>query len=206
MGDDRNDRSQFAYPRGFGGRVVGHFLAVANAWMAEAAVQMLELGPNMRALEVGFGPGVAIRMIGRTAPTVRIGGIDPSEVMLRQAVHRNRSAISSGQVDLRLGTARSLPWPDSSFDRVLSLNNAHLWEPADRAFSECRRVLGPGGKIVLGLHIMWAHARSNGPLGSVGAAEAFLREHLTAGGFVGLEASRRRFPMGNASFVVGTRP
>ncbi len=206
MGEDQHDRSQFAYPRGFAGRVVGHFLAIANAWMAEVAGQMLELGPGARVLEIGFGPGVAIHAIARDAPTATIGGVDPSEVMLHQAVQRNRVAISRGQVDLRLGTASSLPWPDASFDRVLSLNNAHLWDPADQAFSECRRVLRPGGRIVMGLHVMWAHTHSGGPLDSVGAAEDFMLRYLTAGGFVGLEASRRRFPMGNASFVVGTRP
>ncbi len=185
---------------------MGRCLAIANAWMADVAAQMLQLVPGSRVLEVGFGPGVAIQMICRDMTDTTVGGIDPSEVMLRQATQRNRSAVRRGQVDLRLGTASSLPWPDASFDRVLSLNNAHLWEPADRAFSECRRVLRPGGKIVVGLHIMWAHARSSGPLGSVEAAESFVKEHLTSSGFVNLVTSRRRFPLGNASFVTGTRP
>src|SRR5512136_1021813 len=93
-------RSQFALPRGVRGWAVGHFLAVANAWMDDFAIAFLAPSPGARILEIGFGPGVAVRMMSRRVPHATIGGIDPSEVMVKQAVRRNRSAIRRGQVDL----------------------------------------------------------------------------------------------------------
>ncbi len=206
MASSGGHRSQFAYPHGFGGRLVGEFLAVANAWMADEAIQLLELDPDSKVLEVGFGPGVAIRRICRELPEARVSGVDPSQVMLRQALRRNRSAVRTGQADLRLGSAASLPWPNATFDRVLALNNAHLWDPADRGFSECRRVLRPGGKILVGFHIWRTRGRRTGRLGSLENAQGFLEEHLTASGFVHLEVFPRTFLMGAAALLVGTRP
>ncbi len=200
-----SSRSQFAFPRGFRGWMVGQFLAVANAWMDEYAVRLLEPIPGSRILEIGFGPGVAVHAICREVPGARVGGVDPSEVMVRQAVRRNRSAVRRGQVDLRLGSASTLPWDDASFDAVLSLNNAHLWDPVDVALSECRRVLRPGGRIVIGFHVSNARRTAGGRLSSLDDAERFFAKQLASSGFATANPLRRWFLVGTASFLVATR-
>ncbi len=197
--------SQFAYPRGFGGRVVGIFLAIANEWMADLAIEMLKPDADARVLEIGFGPGVAIRKLCEAMPGGKVCGVDPSKVMVRQAIRRNRSSVLRGQADLRLGSATALPWTDGSFDAVLSLNNAHLWDPVDVGFTECRRVLRPSGRVLIGFHIWRTRGESSGRLSSLHGAEAFLGEHLTANGFVPSTPLRRDFRIGTASFVLGTR-
>lgn len=180
-------------------------MGIANAWMDEFAVQLVAPKPGDSILEIGFGPGVAIRTIGRDAPDARVSGIDSSEVMLRQAVRRNRAAVRQGRADLRLGSVVSLPWPDHCFDCVLSLNSAHFWDPVDQALSECHRVLRPRGRVVIGFHIWRIHMRSSRRLNSLDDAEAFLNQHLTMAGFAQVEVVRRPFPMGTASFLIGTR-
>jgi ubiquinone/menaquinone biosynthesis C-methylase UbiE len=84
-----------------------------NVWV----VSLLDVQRDDRVLEIGFGPGIAIRELARLAADGRVCGIDHSEVMLRQASRRNADAIRRGAVDLRLGSVDALPDFDAPFDR-----------------------------------------------------------------------------------------
>jgi ubiquinone/menaquinone biosynthesis C-methylase UbiE len=66
-----------------------------NTWV----LSLLELQAEDRVLEVGFGPGTAIEHVARLATRGFVAGIDPSEVMLRQASGRNRNHIRQGRVN-----------------------------------------------------------------------------------------------------------
>src|SRR6266516_5174338 len=98
---------QFRRPHGFGGRAVGWIMATRgsnrerNIW----AVGLLDVQPHDRVLELGFGPGVAVREFASRATSGLVVGVDHSEVMLRQARKRNAAAVRAGRVDLRVGTA-----------------------------------------------------------------------------------------------------
>jgi ubiquinone/menaquinone biosynthesis C-methylase UbiE len=82
---------------------------------------------------------------------VRLTGIDLSPAMLERA--RERAGELGMEVDLREGDAQDLPFPGGSFDTVvctLSLCNV----PDDRrAVAEMKRVLRPGGRLLLLDHI-----------------------------------------------------
>jgi SAM-dependent methyltransferase len=94
-----------------------------DAWL----IRLLEIGPEDRVLEVGFGPGVAIELLAARATDGFVAGIDPSDVMVGQARSRNRSAVEQGRVDLREGTVASLPIPDASFTAALALHSVYFW-------------------------------------------------------------------------------
>src|SRR5215207_1522053 len=87
--------SQFMHPRGLAGRVVGWEMRLRpsnrkrNVW----AVSLLDVQPTHRVLEIGFGPGVAIRELARRATRGQVVGIDRSEVMRAQAARRNAAEI-----------------------------------------------------------------------------------------------------------------
>src|SRR6266566_3716781 len=122
--------SQFHRPRGFSGRAAGWVMAKResnrkrNIW----AVGLLDVQPDDRVLEIGFGPGVAVREVARRATSGLVVGIDHSEVMLRQARRRNAAAVRDGRVDLRLGSAEHLPGFDESFDKILAVNSLMFWD------------------------------------------------------------------------------
>jgi SAM-dependent methyltransferase len=63
-----------------------------NVW----AVGLLEVGPGDRVLEIGFGPGLAIRELSRLATRGCVCGIDHSAEMVRQARRRNARAVRAG--------------------------------------------------------------------------------------------------------------
>ena len=147
-------KAQFALPRGPAGHLVGWVMVKAGEYsgLNQATVELLALHGDERLLEIGFGPGEAARLLTERLPACRVAGVDPSAVMLARARRRNRAAVREGRVDMRLGSAEHLPWPDGSFDAVFAVNTAQLWTPLTAGINEVRRVLAPGGRVVLALH------------------------------------------------------
>ena len=144
-------RAQFGRPTGLWGGLAGCVMAHRssnrrrNAW----AVSLLEVERGDRVLEIGFGPGIAIRELSRIAVDGRVCGIDHSDVMVRQAARRNAHDVRRGRVDLRLGSAERLPAFEAPFDKVLAVNAMPFWDrPAER-LAELRRVLRAGGRIAI---------------------------------------------------------
>jgi SAM-dependent methyltransferase len=144
-------RAQFGRPTGLGGRAAGLLMAHRssnrrrNAW----AVSLLDVRSHDRVLEIGFGPGLAIRELGRLAAEGYVCGIDHSELMLRRATRLNAEGIERGVVDLRLGCVEELPAFDEPFDKILAVNAMMFWrEPVDR-LEKLRRLLRTGGLIAV---------------------------------------------------------
>jgi len=140
----------FGRPEGLLGRLGGVILARANRPFAQEVVALLNVGASEKLLEVGFGPGVGIELLAKTATTGRIAGIDPSEEMVKQAAARNAAAIRTGAVVLRRGTVESMPFEDDAFDTVLAINSMQVWPDAGAGLNEIRRVLTRGGRVALG--------------------------------------------------------
>jgi ubiquinone/menaquinone biosynthesis C-methylase UbiE len=143
---------QFVQPRGLAGMLVGWDMTVRpsnrkrNLW----AVDLLEVQPTDRVLEIGFGPGVAIRALARRASAGSVYGIDHSEVMVRRATTRNRAAVERGRVILRLGSAADLSAFGAAFDKVLVVNNFGMWPDPLQSLGQLRSVMRPGGRVAVG--------------------------------------------------------
>ncbi len=100
-----------------------------NAW----AVSLLDVRPDDHVLEIGFGPGLAIRELARLAAGGYVCGIDHSELMLRRAKRLNAEGLRRGVVDLRLAPVEELPNFDGPFDKILAVNAMVFWrEPVSR--------------------------------------------------------------------------
>jgi ubiquinone/menaquinone biosynthesis C-methylase UbiE len=143
--------SQFVRPRGFVGWLAGWEMALrpSNHMRNRWAVGLLEVCPDERVLEIGFGPGIAIRELSRRATHGYVCGIDHSAEMVRQARRRNAQAVSAGVVDLRLASAENLPQFDRPFDKVLAVNTLVMWPDPDARLKELRQVMAPGGRIAI---------------------------------------------------------
>ena len=144
-------RARFGRPTGLGGRAAGLLMARRssnrrrNAW----AVSLLDVRPDDRVLEIGFGPGLAIRELGRLAPEGYVCGIDHSELMLRRAKRLNAEGLRRGTVDLRLASVEDLPAFDEPFDKILTVNAMVFWREPVARLEELRRLLRSGGLIAV---------------------------------------------------------
>src|SRR3712207_8960016 len=93
----------------------------SNRGRNEWAVSLLDVRPEDRVLEIGFGPGLAIRELGRLAWKGYVCGIDHSELMVRRGKRLNAEGPRRGGVDPRLRSAGDLPRLDAAFGQNLPL-------------------------------------------------------------------------------------
>ena len=121
----------------------GSFAGVANPF------SLGPLQPGEQVLDLGSGAGtdslVAAQMIG---PTGRVTGIDMTPEMVATAQAGAR-AMGAENVKFLGGEAEELPFPDGSFDVVISNGVIDLIPDKEAVFSELYRVLRPGGRLQL---------------------------------------------------------
>jgi ubiquinone/menaquinone biosynthesis C-methylase UbiE len=100
------------------------------------------LQPDPRAvLDVGCGTGALLRLVPDVFPGARRAGIDPSAAMIL--------AADGAGAELVQACAEWIPFPDRTFDVVLSTLSLHHWLVRDQAMREVARVLTRGGVFVL---------------------------------------------------------
>jgi SAM-dependent methyltransferase len=145
-------RRQFGHPSGVLGWLVGHVMAVKNGERSRWVLDLLDVQPRARVLEVGFGPGIDIRRSAeRAGRQGLVAGVDHSTVMVRQASRRNAARIRRGQVELCEGSVSTLPYPDATFDRAFSITSVQFWEDPAAGVRELARVLKPGGVVAVAI-------------------------------------------------------
>ena len=133
------------YPgfKGVAGIVAALSMVFGRNGDAQLAVRLSGMGPGDRVVDVGCGPGVAVRYSARQGATVT--GVDPAPVMLRVARLLTRS---SAKVRYAKGAAEEIPLPEGSVSVVWSIATVHHWSDIDAGLREVRRVLLPGGRLV----------------------------------------------------------
>ena len=139
------------------------------------AVFAAELNAAQAILEIGTGTGALIPCLLERAPAARLISLDLAHAMLRQAHQRCPSAL------LVQGDVHTLPFSSAaahSFDLVVCHNSFPHFADKPRALAEIRRILRPGGQILI-LHnnsrecINAIHSRAGAPIA---------HDHLPAGG------------------------
>ncbi|WP_104991374.1 class I SAM-dependent methyltransferase [Deinococcus sp. NW-56] len=114
-------------------------------WPEEPLLDALNLSPTARVLDVGAADGRLLRALKARGHEGGVFGLDPEPGF-----------------GIQRGVAERLPFPAASFDAVLLVRVlAHLPGPA-RALAEARRVLRPGGQLVVAAQGDWHLARLRG--------------------------------------------
>lgn len=146
-------RAQFGRPTGFWGNIAGKIMAYtpSNQNRIRWTISLLNIRPDDRLLEVGFGPGFALELVSSITSEGFIAGVDHSEVMVRQAGKRNAKAIRDGRVVLRLGSVSNLPKFNEPFDKIFTINSIHFSTEPIYCLKELRKLLRPGGLIAVTL-------------------------------------------------------
>jgi len=170
---------QAVKPRGAAGAVMGWLMEGLNAAQNRATVDALDPPPGAAVLEIGFGPGHALQMLASSRPLGLVAGIDHSELMVARARRRLRADRGDAALDLRVGDAGDLPFPDEQFDVVFAVNSFHLWPDKERALAEIAGVLKPGGDLMLSIRNFRTEGRFEPPgkgAETARAASEMLRE------------------------------
>ncbi len=112
-------------------------------------IEQAQIAPGARVLDLGCGTATLTLLAKQIHPQAELVGIDGDERVL--AIARAKAARQGRQIRLERGMAFQLPYPDRSFDRVLSSLVLHHLTTEDkaRAIREAFRVLRAGGQFLV---------------------------------------------------------
>lgn len=178
-----------------------------------ALIGQAGLAGGQRVLEIGCGTGSLAIRVKRTHPDVDVVGSDPDPLAIARA---RRKARGMDGIRFERGYGQRLPYPDGSFDRVLSSLMLHHLDHETKiaTAAEIRRVLRPGGSM----HLVDFTGETHGVHGML-ARRMFKAGHLADNhdngvvrlfGAAGLEcdevAVRRLGVLGQAGYYRAVRP
>lgn len=143
---------QLGEPSGLFGRLVmGRMLDRLNQTINRQTVEALQLQPDDRVLEIGFGGGSAMEMALAQLDQGRVVGVELSEAMVRRAQSHFKKAIQQNRVTVQVGNVEKLDFDDGSFNKVYTVNTLYFWPHPVAALKEIHRVMVPEGRLVVAI-------------------------------------------------------
>ncbi|HEU5036570.1 MAG TPA: methyltransferase domain-containing protein [Nocardioides sp.] len=130
----------------------GRFMGRYSEPLADQLVELADVRPGMRALDVGCGPGVLTTRLVDRVGAEQVAAVDPSPPFVAAARQRCPG------VDVREGRAEDLPFADGAFDIALANLVVHFMTDPVGGLHEMGRV---GGVVAA---TVWNHASGGGPL------------------------------------------
>jgi SAM-dependent methyltransferase len=187
---------------GLFGLVVGWAMSVGRGRSTRLVVELAGVEAGDRVVDVGCGPGMFLREAAERGATAV--GVDPSARMRRLALRRIPVRLRPA-VTVVDGAAEHLPLDDGAATVAWAVASFHHWADPDAGLAEVRRVLEPGGRLLIAERLAsprgwFQHHALTWPAAERLAAEA------ERAGFA--EVTVARHPLGRRQLVVvaGRRP
>jgi ubiquinone/menaquinone biosynthesis C-methylase UbiE len=133
------DYPGFSGPSGF---LAAASMSFGRNGDARLACELGQVGPGDVVVDIGCGPGAAVRHAASLG--AKVTGIDPAPVMLRVA----RMLTRARGVRFVEGSAEALPLPAGFATVVWTIASVHHWSDLEDGLDEVRRVLRPGGRFL----------------------------------------------------------
>lgn len=124
-----------------GGAAYDRYMGRYSRRLSPRLADFAGIAGSMSALDVGCGPGSLTEELVRRLGGGAVAAIDPSEPLVEACAQRVPGA------DVRVGAAERLPWPDESFDAVVSQLVVNFMDDAEAGVGEMRRVARRGGVV-----------------------------------------------------------
>ena len=196
---------QLAHPSGFFSGITALGMNRINDDINKATIELLDVKPGDRVLDVGFGGGAAIRQMARLAGNGLVAGIDISDSMVKRGQRRYSKSVSMGRVQLKKADVSHIPYETGFFDKACAVMAVYFWPEPVRCLNEIRRVLKDGGRIVLGARPKeWMDRFPPARHGFVIYSDDQLWSLLSEAGFSDVRTELRETPL-KSTLLVGTK-
>ena len=135
---------------------------VARAYDSGVQVAFREIFPKLmaevldemrgvrRALDVGCGPGQFTILAAEALPDSAVWGIDLAPTMIELASRHASQSSAAARLHFEVADVAHLPFPEATFDAVLSSGSIKHWPDPLAGLGEIHRVLAPGGRALIG--------------------------------------------------------
>ena len=171
--------------------------------MASVVADIARLTPADRVVDIGCGPGTAVRVAARQC--ARATGVDPDPTSLRLA-HWLSRVQRRPNAEFVAGSAEAIPLPDASATVVWSIAAVHHWVDRAVGLAEVRRVLAPGGRVLLVERLSPPDARGHQRFGMTEAQLHRLEGDAVAAGFTAVRREVHMAGRETIAVVRGSRP
>ncbi len=151
--------AQLRKPEGEAGSEVAVSMNQGNAAMNLHTLAVLRPEAWDHVLEIGMGNGYFVKNILLYDDSIKYTGCDYSSLMVKEAEQNNAAFVGKGRAHFVQGSITKLPFEDKRFSKVFTVNTIYFWEDTRKALNELKRVLAPGGVLILSIrpkHIMEA--------------------------------------------------
>jgi arsenite methyltransferase len=145
--------SHFRKPKGLIGMFTSKMMIKGNMANYHVLLKDLDVQPDDKIMEIGYGPGKGIELISNISDSCHIYGIDFSTLMHKKASKLNKLLISDGQVKLFTGDFMRTEIGEYDFDKIFCINVVYFWNTLQPPFEKIRSLLKEGGFF----HFFMAH-------------------------------------------------
>ncbi len=197
-------RNQFGHPKGLLGVLVGTIMAhrASNRRRTAWTADLLELAPDDRVLEIGCGPGIALREIAGRLGTGTVAGIDHSDIMIDQARARNLAGLRDGKVLIQQASLDDLSDIGTGYTKVLAINVLQFQPSITAACARIADVMAADGLLA----ITYQPRTRRATHGDAAAFGDHLAVALSHAGFVDIRMEEMALKPAPAICVIGRKP
>ncbi len=141
--------NQLRKPSRYLGRLVLKDMSRRHTALTDWALSQISIGDQQAVLDVGCGGGRTLAKLAALAPQARVVGIDYATGSVAESCAHNAALIDAGRIQVKQAVVDRLPEPDGGFDLATAIETHYYWPDVVAACREIRRVLRPGGVLLL---------------------------------------------------------
>ena len=112
-----------------------------------SVVELLDIRPDDRVLEIGCGHGVAATLVCERLEEGHLTAIDRSAKMIQAATRRNEAYVEAGRAEFLVAPLEDLDLGDRCFGKIFAVRVGLFYREPERARSIAERWLAPGGEV-----------------------------------------------------------
>lgn len=113
------------------------------------ALDFFDFNDYDRVLDIGCGGGETIRKISKRLNNISVFGVDYSKLSVELSTQYNANDVESGKVRIIEASVEKLPFDDSSFDKIVTVESFYFWPDPQENLKEVYRVLAKGGRFLI---------------------------------------------------------